>query len=210
MFSEMLNMESQNALYLALYRYTRSLSVALDYRDSLTALHSERVHDLSEALGLHYGLSDEELAVLKIGASFHDVGKIGIPDLILLKPSPLDSAEWETMKWHSAIGEKIMVSTGLTGAKAASMAIRHHHEHYNGQGYPDGLSGEQIPICARIISIADSYDAMAVTRSYHRAKKHREIMDILHEESGQKHDPDLMLAFSEIIESSRGQELKPV
>ena len=85
-----------------------------------------------------------------------------------------------------------MVSTELEGSQQAALLIRHHHEHYNGMGYPDKLSGENIPICSRIISIADSYDAMAVTRSYHRARTHLEIMAILHEETGKKHDPELM------------------
>ena len=95
-----------------------------------------------------------------------------------------------------------MLATELDGAPEVALAIRHHHERYAGFGYPDGLSGEEIPICSRIISIADSYDAMAVTRTYHRARKHPEIMDILHDETGLKHDPELMRVFRDIIENS--------
>lgn len=168
------------------------MSIALGYRDLLTRLHSERVQGLSKKIGEYYGLSNNEINILNIASWFHDIGKIGIPDHILLKPSPFDEAEWETMKQHSEIGEKIMVSTELEGSQQAALLIRHHHEHYNGMGYPDKLSGENIPICSRIISIADSYDAMAVTRSYHRARTHLEIMAILHEETGKKHDPELM------------------
>lgn len=194
-------MELQDPIYAALYRYTRALSVALGYRDLLTRLHSERVLALSEAIGARLGLDEHDMGVLRVSSSFHDVGKIGIPDHILMKPSKFDEAEWAIMKGHSAIGEAIIASTELDGSPQAAFAIRHHHEYFNGHGYPDGLSGEGIPIHSRIISIADSYDAMAVTRSYHLAKKHVEIMRILCEEAGEKHDPNLIRLFCEIIES---------
>jgi HD-GYP domain-containing protein (c-di-GMP phosphodiesterase class II) len=196
-------MERDEPIFVDLYTYTKALSVALGYRDRLTRLHSERVLGLCEPIGVGCGLSKEELSILRIAASFHDIGKIGIPDHILLKPSQLDELEWEKMKRHSEIGEKIMAATELEGSKEASLVIRHHHEHYNGLGYPDGLSGEANSICSRIISIADSYDALAVTRSYRHAKTHSEIMAILHKETGEKHDPELMRIFCEIIESSK-------
>lgn len=106
------------------------------------------------------------------------------------------------MKQHSEIGGEIMAATKLEGSQQAALAIRHHHEHYDGQGYPDQFSGEAISIASRIISIADSYDAMAQTRSYHRSKTHAQIMPILHQETGVKHDPHLMRIFCELIESS--------
>jgi HD-GYP domain-containing protein (c-di-GMP phosphodiesterase class II) len=195
-------MESKNDILEALYRYTKGLSVALGYRDLMTRLHSERVRDLSMTIGSHYGLNNREVSTLRVGSSFHDIGKIGIPDSILLKPSMLNEAEWEVMKRHSEIGENIMLSTGLEGSRKIALVIRHHHEHYDGGGYPDGLSGESIPICCRIISIADNYDAMAVTRSYHHAGNHVEIMEILCNESGKKFDPQLMNIFCEIIDQS--------
>lgn len=201
-------MELEDPVFNALYTYTKALSVALGYRDLLTRLHSERVQGLSREIGVHCGLSNNELNALNIAASFHDIGKIGIPDHILLKPAQFDADEWETMKQHSEIGEKIMAATELQGSQQAALLIRHHHEHYDGRGYPDKLSGEQIPVCARIISIADSYDAMAVTRSYHHARTHPEIMAILHQEAGEKHDPELMDFFSQIIESSQYKATK--
>jgi HD-GYP domain-containing protein (c-di-GMP phosphodiesterase class II) len=201
-------MELEDLIYTVLYKYTKALSVALGYRDLLTRLHSERVLGLSEAIGMRYGLSEKELGILRIGASFHDIGKIGIPDHILLKPSQFDEAEWEKMKQHSEIGEKIMAATELEGSQQASLVIRHHHEHYNGRGYPDGIFGEEISIYSRIITIADSYDAMAQTRSYHNARTHLEIMAILHKETGGKHDPELMRIFCEIIESSNFKAAK--
>lgn len=188
--------------YDALYRDTRALAVALGYRDLLTRLHSERVRGLSIEIGKNCCLDSEEIEALGLGASFHDIGKIGIPDHVLLKPAPFDETEWTVMKQHSEIGEKIMLSTELRGSEIAAKLIRHHHEHFDGTGYPDGLSGEAIPVCSRIISIADSYDAMAVTRSYHASRKHGEIMAILEKESGKKHDPELMAIFNRIIETS--------
>lgn len=201
-------MELEDKIFNSLFKYTKALSVALGYRDLLTRLHSERVQGLCAEIGGYCGLSTNEINALSIAASFHDIGKIGIPDHILLKTSPFDEAEWETMKHHSEIGEEIMVSTELEGSQQAALLIRHHHEHYNGMGYPDKLSGENIPICSRIISIADSYDAMAVTRSYHHARTHQDIMAILHDESGKKHDPELIRVFGEIIESSKFRAAK--
>lgn len=201
-------MELEDPVFNALYMYTKALSVALGYRDLLTRLHSERVQGLSREIGVRCGLSNNEINALTIAASFHDIGKIGIPDHILLKPTRFDKDEWETMMQHSEIGEKILAATELEGSHQAARLIRHHHEHYDGQGYPDKLSGKNIPICSRIISIADSYDAMAVTRSYHDARTHPEIMAILHSETGGKHDPELMNFFSEIIESSKYKAAK--
>jgi HD-GYP domain-containing protein (c-di-GMP phosphodiesterase class II) len=201
-------MELEDPVFHALYAYTKALSVALGYRDLLTRLHSERVQGLAVVIGKACGLSEEQLNALKVAASFHDIGKIGIPDHILLKPAQFDEAEWQKMKTHSEIGEKIMAATELEGSQQAARVIRHHHEHYDGQGYPDKLAGENIPICSRIISIADSYDAMAVTRSYHHARSHAEIMAILQRENGKKHDPELMRIFCGMIETSEYKSAK--
>ena len=198
----MISTMAAESIFATLHKYTKALSVALGYRDLMTRFHSERVLALCEAMGLHCGLSTEELDILRIGASLHDIGKIGTPDHILLKDSQLDGAEWETMKEHSEIGEKILLATELEGSRQAALVVRHHHEHYNGRGYPDGRSGEAIPVQSRIVAIADSYDAMAVTRSYSRAKKHTEIMEILRGEAGGKHDPQLLRVFCEVIEHS--------
>ena len=202
-------MEPNDPTLKVLYAYTRALSVALGYRDQPTRLHSERVRDLSSAIATRHGLAGSELEALRIAASFHDIGKIGIPDHILMKAGTFTPEEWETMKRHSDIGADIMAATGIEGAPLAAEVIRHHHEHFDGTGYPDGLSGERIPICARIISIADSYDAMAVTRSYHEAKPHAEVMAILRAESGIKHDPELLEVFCEMVESEEFRAARP-
>lgn len=185
-----------------IYRYTKALMVALGYRDKMTRMHSERVLLLSEALGAACGLSRQEQFALKIGAAFHDIGKIGIADSVLLKPGQLDDDEWNSMRQHCDIGQQILLSTGLAGAEEAALVIRHHHEHFDGGGYPDRLAGDGIPIAARIVAIADSYDAMAVTRAYHAARGHAEILAIMRTESGVKHDPQLLQQFFAIIEDS--------
>ena len=196
-------MNARDPIVETLYKYTRALSVALDHRDRPTRLHSDRVCSLAAELGTQCGLAPREAGTLAIAAAFHDIGKIGIPDRILMKSSSLDADEWTAIRRHSEIGEEILLATELEGVASAARLIRHHHEHFDGSGYPDGLTGESIPFGARIIAIVDSYDAMAVTRSYHRARTHAEIMAILHDESGGKHDPTLLGVFERMIESSR-------
>lgn len=195
-------MKLDNPMFDALYQYTKALSVALGYRDPLTRLHSERVQVLSAEIAYRCSLPDDMIPLLKIAASFHDIGKIGIPDNVLLKPSSFDELEWQVMQKHSIIGEQIILATELDGAEQAAKFIRHHHEQFDGLGYPDRLAGDDIPLCSRIISIADSYDAMAVARPYHTPKTHVEIMDILHADTNRKYDPSLMKIFSQIIETS--------
>jgi HD-GYP domain-containing protein (c-di-GMP phosphodiesterase class II) len=195
-------MDLRDPTYAALNRYTRALSVALGYRDLHTRIHSERVVTISEAIGVRLGLTETELGNLTISAAFHDIGKIGIPDHILLKAGKLDETETAAMQRHSELGANIVLATDLEGATQVALAIRHHHEHFDGRGYPDGLAGEAIPLSSRIVGIADSYDAMAMTRAYHPAKTHAEIMKILDEETGGKHDPRLMSVFREVIEGS--------
>lgn len=196
-------MGSQNTIYEVLRKYTQALSVALGYRDPLTQLHSERVRGLAEELGSECELSDEDIGILKIAASFHDIGKIGIPDPVLLKPGAYDEDDWEVMKRHPQIGADIILATGLEGAGYAADVIRSHHEHYDGSGYPEGLSGSEIPVLCRIISIVDAYDAMAMTRSYHQARSHSKIMQIIHQESGVIFDPALLKIFDKLIENSQ-------
>jgi HD-GYP domain-containing protein (c-di-GMP phosphodiesterase class II) len=171
-------------------------------RDLETRLHSERVRALSETLGARVGLSSPERGILAIAATFHDIGKIGIPDQVLLKRGRLDEAERHVIEKHAALGAGILLATDLEGAREAARAVRHHHEQFDGGGYPDGLSATEIPICSRIIGVADSYDAMSHTRFYHPAKRHGEIMEILRAEAGRKHDPEISRVFGEVIETS--------
>ena len=185
--------------YIQLKRYTMVLSVALGERDLPTLLHAERVVSLSEALGEACGLCPSQMRLLHLVASFHDVGKIGIPDHILLKTSRLTKPEWDIMRQHTVIGERILRATGLAGSAEIAAAVRGHHEHYDGSGYPDNLSGENIPLVSRIVGLADSYDAMAMTRPYQHPRMHDEIVAEMQTEAGIKHDPRLLDIFVRML-----------
>jgi len=182
---------------------TEALKCALKYRDLHTQLHSQRVISLSVALGAACQLSATEIDILKISASLHDIGKIGVPDNILLKPGKLDPQEWQIMQSHSQKGEDIIKNLDIKNTPVIANIVRHHHEHYDGQGYPDQLAGKQIPLLSRIISVADSYDAITESRAYHRAKTHLYAMQILHREKGTKQEPKLVELFAELIERSQ-------
>lgn len=195
-------MLNQSMEPVAMHNIARTLTVALGERDHHTRRHSERVVTLSIELGRHLELSECELDLLSLGAQFHDLGKIGIPDQILLKPAPFVATEWECMKQHTVIGERIILAISDDRSPAVAKIVRHHHEQFDGSGYPDGLRGTKIPLFSRIISLADSYDAMAVSRPYHKARQHLAVMDILSSEAGGKHDPDLLHAFCTVIEKS--------
>ncbi|HJV51481.1 MAG TPA: HD domain-containing phosphohydrolase [Noviherbaspirillum sp.] len=186
----------------ALRRFTKALSVALHERDPYTRFHCERVINLATEIGIACALPDHDLVLLGVSASFHDVGKIGIPDNVLLKPGKLDDDEWEIMKTHSERGERIMRATLLQDAPAVASVIRHHHEYFDGGGYPDGLAGDGIPMLSRILSMADSYDAMATVRAYHRPRTHNEIVEVMRSEVNRKFDPALFARFAAVIEKS--------
>lgn len=180
----------------------QALTVALGARDHYTRLHCDRVVQLSIELGRHLGLTSNELDKLALGARFHDLGKIGIPDHILRKPDPFDADEWACMQQHVLIGEQIVLAINSGRSSGIAQTVRHHHEHFDGSGYPDNLKGTQIPLDARIISVVDSYDAMIARRPYHSERDHWTVMDILFGEAGSKHDPDLVQAFGAVIEKS--------
>lgn len=184
---------------------TNALFLALDERDNHTQQHCDRVSILACDIGTGCGLSQKELNILAAGARFHDIGKIGIPDRVLLKPGPLTVEEWEVMKMHPVKGERLFRNTLHPHASEIATVIRHHHERFDGGGYPDNLSGDHIPLASRILALADIYDAMATTRPYHRARTHHEIMDFLLTEEGARLDPDILSRFPGIIEHSQAR-----
>jgi len=187
-----------------LIRYSDSLSIALAERDAYTEAHCDRVESLSLQLGRRCDLSAHELEILRVASKLHDVGKIGIPDRILLKPGRLDSDEFDIIRTHSELGQNICDKIPHKHALNIGRFVRHHHEAYDGSGYPDGLAGEQIPICSRIITIVDSYDAMLTTRPYHRARSHEQVMEVMQGECGQKYDPLLFGYFNQIVSGTAG------
>lgn len=186
----------------SLLNQAQALAVALNERDEYTSSHCDRVVRFSLELGKKCGLSSAELRVLPLAAALHDVGKIGVPDRVLLKSGRLDADEWEIMKNHSEQGERILMALETQEMQCAARIVRHHHEGFDGSGYPDALAGENIPVLSRIVALADSYDAMATTRPYHRPKIHREIIAIMDEESGSKFDPDIFRRFLKLVEGS--------
>jgi len=179
-----------------------ALTTALDVRDSYTKSHCDRVVALSVELGKACGLAEAELDHLRIGSRFHDIGKIGIADAILLKPGRLTAEEWESVKAHSELGERIFRATGIDRLEPIARAIRHHHESFDGGGYPDGLAGEDIPVVSRVMLVVDAYDAMTTVRPYQAARSHGRVLEIIESESGTKLDPEVVRVFFRQIEAS--------
>jgi response regulator RpfG family c-di-GMP phosphodiesterase len=186
----------------ALTRLASVLGAALHERDAYTRLHGDRVAQVADILGRHIGLDTRDLGRLKAAALLHDVGKIGIPDEVLLNPGTLDPEQRAIMRSHAARGEKILRAIADEDALRVAEAVRHHHEEFDGNGYPDNLAGDSIPILSRIISIADNYDAMASQRVYHSPRDHEYIIGVMHQENGMKHDPYLFGKFLDVIEHS--------
>ncbi len=159
-----------------------SLSATVDARDAYTAGHSRRVQQLALAIGRELGLSQIELDLLGHAALFHDIGKLAIPDSILLKPASLTEEEWALMQRHADEGARIIDRLGFLND--AVPAIRHHHERFDGNGYPDRLRGEEIPLGARIIHVADALDSMLTTRIYRAARPLDEALEELRRQAG--------------------------
>jgi putative nucleotidyltransferase with HDIG domain len=191
---------AQNAQQLeeAYVSTVRVVAAAIDARDSYTLGHSTRVSDLAAALAKELGLSGQELEDIKTACLFHDVGKIKIPDSILHKAGKLDPHELREMHRHPEYGAEIL-------GKAPSLrrfvpAVKHHHEWYDGSGYPDGLSRDKIPLAAAIISLADAYDAMTSDRPYRTAMTKEKALNTIRECSGKQFSPELSPIFLKIVE----------
>jgi putative nucleotidyltransferase with HDIG domain len=174
-----------------------SLSATVDARDAYTAGHSRRVQQLALAIGRELRLSQIELDLLGHAALFHDIGKLAIPDSILLKPASLTDGEWELMQRHADEGARIIDRLGFLGD--AVPAIRHHHERFDGKGYPDGLRGEEIPLGARIIHVADALDSMLTTRIYRAARPLEESLEELRGAAGTQFCPRCVTALEKIL-----------
>jgi putative nucleotidyltransferase with HDIG domain len=169
----------------------------VDAKDSYTAAHSQRVRELSVALGTELGLGARALRALGEAALLHDIGKIAIPEEILLKPGSLTEEEWILMRSHSAEGARMVEDVGFVAD--AVPAIRHHHERFDGSGYPDGLAGEQIPLAARIIHLADALDSMLSTRVYRPGRPAREVLKEVREGSGGQFCPGCVDALVSVV-----------
>lgn len=179
----------------------RALAAAIDAKDPYTKGHSERVSETSVTLAQELNLSDRDIENIEYTALLHDIGKIGIADNILGKESKLTNKEFDKIKEHTVMGAKIIEPVDFL--KNSYKAIYHHHERYNGKGYPDGIKSEDIPILARIIAVADAYDAMGSDRPYRKKLSHNKILKELKEQSGQQFDPEVVKAFISVLKRKR-------
>jgi len=184
-----------------LFEALKALASAVDAKDPYTARHSMRVSRLSLVLADAQGLTSEEKYILELSAWMHDVGKIGVPDHILTKPSRLTPQEFEIMKIHAVKGGEIVGQ--IEELVRVADVIRHHHERMDGAGYPDGLRGEAIPLSSRIIFIADSFEAMTSDRSYRRGPGRDHACAELRNQAGTQFDPELVRVFISKIETLR-------
>ena len=174
----------------------RALSSAMDSRDHETADHTNRVTRYAVRLGKEMGLGNAELLDLERGALLHDIGKIGVPDAILLKPGRLDANEMRLMRAHVEHGDAMLREIPFLGA--ARFVVRHHHERFDGRGYPASLAGSEIPLLARVFSLCDTYDAITSERPYKKARTDQEARSIIARENGQQFDPEVVEAFERI------------
>jgi len=171
-----------------------ALAKAVEQRDRHTAGHCERMAFIAVALGAVVGLEHASLVTLYRGGFLHDVGKVGIPDSILFKPGKLTAEEWVIMRTHTVRG--VEICRHLQSLRPVLPLIRHHHERWDGSGYPDGLRGEQIPLLARILQLADIYDALTSPRPYKPAFQPHEALEIMEQETSRGwRDPSLMARF---------------
>jgi putative two-component system response regulator len=180
-----------------------SLALTIEARDTYTAGHCVRLATLAVELGERVGLSQDELGALRLGGFLHDLGKIAVPDTILLKPGALTADEWKLMREHPDAGDRL--TRPMRTLSLVRPIVRHHHERMDGQGYPDKLVGEEIPHLARIMAIVDVYDALKTRRPYKPAFDEAEALRLLHEGARTGHlDPELVRVFTEIRRTRYG------
>ena len=182
-----------------------SLALSIEARDPCTSGHCERLAEMSVRLGRRLELPEEELKALRRAGYVHDIGKVVVPDSILLKPGPLSPEEITLMRRHPIAGERICAP--LKTFQRVLPIIRHHHERSNGSGYPDGLRGDAIPITARILQVADVFDALTNERPYRHASRLQEALEIIEKEAARGWwDRDLLRHFQEMLRESRLRE----
>jgi HD-GYP domain-containing protein (c-di-GMP phosphodiesterase class II) len=173
------------------------LAGTLGLRDGHTGEHSDRVVGLSHRIGERLGLGRRELRDLSYAARLHDIGKVGVPDLVLHKPGPLNDEERELIKGHSVWGADLVGR--IPGLQDVARIVRHHHERYDGEGYPDRLIGRDIPLASRILTVADAYVAMTEDRPYRRARPRFEVDHEFRDCAGKQFDPYVVHALREVV-----------
>lgn len=173
------------------------LSTFVESREEVTGLHVYRIVAYTQQIGRQMGLDAQSLSRLVLATPTHDIGKLGVPGRILFKPGKLDPEEWEIMKTHTTTGARILEGSGFSQVQEAEQVALCHHEKYDGSGYPSGLVGDSIPLCARIVAVADVYDALTTSRSYKKAYPHETAMKIILEGASTHFDPGVVQAFDE-------------
>jgi len=178
------------------------LAGTLGLRDGNTGEHSDRVVGLAQQIGEQIGLTARELRDLGYAARLHDIGKVGVPDAVLHKPGPLIDAEIEVMRGHAVWGADLV--RRIPGLEEVGRIVRHHHERYDGDGYPDRLTGSDIPLASRILAVADAYVAMTEDRPYRKARPRFEVDAEFRSCSGAQFDPDVVGALRAVVGAGNG------
>lgn len=187
--------ERNRQLTLSQLEVLNRLALAAEFRDNETGLHVARMSHYAQRIGQALGLNEEESTLLLHSAPMHDIGKVGIPDAILLKPAKLNPDEWQRMKQHPEIGAKILANSNSPLLKASLRVALTHHEHWDGTGYPFGVRGEEIPLFGRITAIADVFDALTSARPYKPAWPVSQAVTSIRAGSGTQFEPRIVAAF---------------
>ncbi|HKA27143.1 MAG TPA: HD-GYP domain-containing protein, partial [Gaiellaceae bacterium] len=185
-----------------------TLNATVDARDPYTAGHSQRVQEIALSVARELGVVGRDLDAIGHAGLFHDIGKLGVPDAILTKPAKLTAQEYELMKQHPSDGAEIVAKFGRL--RDAVPLIRHHHERWDGRGYPDRLAADSIPLGAAIVGLADAWDAMTTDRPYHRALEPAEAQAELRRHRGTQFAPMVVDAFFRVYERSGAADRDPV
>lgn len=191
--------ERTREIYSTRLEIVRRLGRAAEYRDNETGLHIVRMSKISELIGLACGMDVYDCDLLLNASPMHDIGKIGIPDRILLKPGKLDPDEWETMKTHTTIGSSILSGDDSELLIMAREIALTHHEKWDGSGYPNQLEGEAIPLVGRIVAVADVFDALTSERPYKSPWSVEDAVEFMNKQQGQHFDPQVIRHFNEIL-----------
>lgn len=171
------------------------LALAAEYKDGDTGVHLIRIGEISALLARLVGLDETQCDNMRHAAPMHDVGKIGIPDAVLKKPGPLDPDEWNVMREHPSIGARILGESNVPVLQLAAEVAQHHHERFDGEGYPSGKHGEEIPLSGRIVALADFFDALTMDRCYRPKFPDVEVRAMILRQSGKHFDPTLSRVF---------------
>ena len=190
---------------LHLARFFATLMERLDRRERDAARHAERVASLAADVAIALGLPERDLREIRLGALLHDVGKLAVPDEILRSPGPLTPLEWATMRRHPEAGERILApllaAAGVTRASARGVLaiVRSHHERWDGAGYPDGLAGDGIPLGARVVAVADAFEAMLEHRPYRQPRARADAVSEMADEASRQFDPECVASLLAVV-----------